>query len=83
MASWRMTGYYKCYHCMPDYFELIRQFVFEPGAPGLIRGWALFGTRFETIFGDLPDYHVDKQSAQWRQLMVPLHKRQQDMINMY
>ena len=23
MASWLVTGYDKCYHCMPDYFEFV------------------------------------------------------------
>ena len=23
MASWHLTGYDKCYHCMPDYFEIV------------------------------------------------------------
>ena len=27
MASWRVTGYYKCYHCMPDYFEFVNWFL--------------------------------------------------------
>ena len=27
MASWHMTGYYKCYHCMPDYFEFVNYFL--------------------------------------------------------
>ena len=27
MASWHVTGYYKCYHCMPDYFEFVNSFL--------------------------------------------------------
>ena len=27
MASWHVTGYYKCYHCMPDYFEFVNLFL--------------------------------------------------------
>ena len=27
MASWLVTGYDKCYHCMPDYFEFANYFL--------------------------------------------------------
>ena len=27
MASWHVTGYYKCYHCMPDSFEFANFFL--------------------------------------------------------
>ena len=27
MASWHVTGYYKCYHCMTDYFEFVNYFL--------------------------------------------------------